>query len=122
MAEHPSTVTTGAIAESRATTLLLDHGYQIVERNFRCEAGELDIVARDRAILVFVEVRSRADDDHGSAAETVAWRKQRQIARVADHYLAERDPDFEEIRFDVIAITGETVELIRDAFRLGDLR
>ena len=122
MAEQHSTVTIGTNAESRATTLLVDHGYQIVERNFRCEAGELDIVARERAILVFVEVRSRADDDHGTAAETVAWRKQRQIARVAEHYLAERDPDYEEIRFDVLSITGEDVELIKDAFRLGDLR
>ena len=119
-----TTVAIGARAEARAVRILLERGYEIVERNVRCAAGELDIVARDRdrTILVFVEVRSRADDEHGSGAETVAWRKQRQIARVAGHYLIERDPAYEEIRFDVVSITGDEIELIQDAFRLGDLR
>ena len=59
----------GASAEDHATQLLVNAGYRIVERNFRCKAGELDIVARDGDVLVFVEVRSRSNDDHGSAVD-----------------------------------------------------
>ena len=83
-----STVETGGAAEAQAVSLLVRKGYRIVERNFRCKAGELDIVARDGDVLVFVEVRSRADGDHGHAAETIDARKQRQVARVAAQYLA----------------------------------
>jgi putative endonuclease len=112
-----STVALGASAEAAATRLLCDRGYEIVERNFRCKAGELDLIARDRGVLVFVEVRSRADADHGHAAEMVDAHKQRQVARIAEHYLALREPDYDEVRFDVVAITGETAELIQDAWR-----
>lgn len=113
-----TTITIGAAAELAATRLLLDRGYRIVERNFRCKAGELDIIARDGSILVFVEVRSRADAEHGQATEMIGPRKQRQVARVAAHYLAARQPDYEEIRFDVIAITAGDALLIQDAWRL----
>jgi putative endonuclease len=113
-----NTVVMGASAETAATRLLLERGYRIVERNFRCNAGELDVIARDRDVLVFVEVRSRADADHGHAAEMVDAHKQRQVARVAEHYLAMRDLDYDEVRFDVVAITGGDAELIQDAWRL----
>jgi putative endonuclease len=113
-----NTVVMGASAETAATRLLLERGYRIVERNFRCNAGELDVIARDRDILVFVEVRSRTDADHGHAAEMVDAHKQRQVARVAECYLAMRDLDYDEVRFDVVAITGGDAELIQDAWRL----
>lgn len=113
-----STVAVGASAEAAATRLLIERGYAIVERNFRCKAGELDLIARDGGVLVFVEVRSRADADHGHAAETVDAHKQRQVARVAEYYLAVRDVDYDEVRFDVVAITGGQAELFQDAWRL----
>ena len=113
-----NTVAVGASAETAATRLLLERGYRIVERNFRCKVGELDLIARDRGVLVFVEVRSRADAEHGHAAEMVDAHKQRQVARVAECYLAMRDPDYSEVRFDVVAITGGETELIQDAWRL----
>jgi putative endonuclease len=114
-----NTVVAGARAEAAALSLLLDNGYRIVERNFRCSAGELDLIARDpRDVLVFVEVRSRANADHGDAAEMVDLRKQRQVSRIAACYLAARAPAFDEARFDVVAITGDRAELIRDAWRL----
>jgi len=112
-----NTLATGASAEAAATRLLLARGYQIVERNFRCRAGELDLIARDRGVLVFVEVRSRADAEHGHAAEMVDAHKQRQVARVAEHYLAIRAPAYDEVRFDVVAITGGEAELFQDAWR-----
>lgn len=113
-----NTVVLGASAEDAATRLLIERGYAIVERNFRCRAGELDLVARDRGVLVFVEVRSRADADHGHAAEMVDAQKQRRVARVAEVYLATRAPEYDEVRFDVVAITGGEAELIQDAWRL----
>jgi len=108
----------GASAESDAAQLLVDAGYRIVERNFRCKAGELDIVARDGDVLVFVEVRSRADDEHGSAIEMIRRGKQRRVARVATYYLATIEPVFEECRFDIVAITAGEAILIKDAFRV----
>ena len=112
-----STVDRGAFAEADAATALLAAGYRIVERNFACKAGELDIVARDGEVLVFVEVRSRADGTHGHAAEMVSPAKQAQVTRVAAIYLRAREPDFEECRFDVVAITGGVVDIIKDAWR-----
>ncbi len=107
----------GDEAEHAAAELLLAAGYEIVERNFRCKAGELDIVARDGDVLVFVEVRSRSDDDHGHAVEMVGRIKQRRVVRVARHYLALAAPRFERCRFDVVAITAGEAILLRDAFR-----
>ena len=107
----------GAAAERDAAELLLAEGYEIVERNFRCKAGELDIVARDGDVLVFVEVRSRSDDDHGCAVEMIGRAKQRRVVRVARHYLAIAAPQFERCRFDVVAITAGAPILLRDAFR-----
>jgi putative endonuclease len=112
-----STVLRGASAETDAARLLVEAGYRIVERNFRCKAGELDIIARDGDVLVFVEVRSRSDDGHGSAAEMVLRSKQRRVARVAGYYLDAVAPIFEECRFDVVAITAGDAVLIKDAFR-----
>jgi putative endonuclease len=112
-----STVLRGAAAESAAAQLLAAAGYRIVERNFRCKAGEIDIVARDRDVLVFVEVRSRSDDEHGGAVEMISRQKQQQVARVARYYLAARAPAFDECRFDVVAITGGEPILLKNAFR-----
>jgi putative endonuclease len=108
----------GASAEDSAAQLLSDAGYRIVERNFRCKAGELDIVARDGDVLVFVEVRSRSDDEHGSAVEMIRRTKQRRVARVATYYLATVEPVFEQCRFDIVAITAGEAILIKDAFRV----
>ena len=113
-----SKIQRGASAETAATRLLIDAGYRIVERNFRCKAGELDIVARDGDVLVFVEVRSRSDDEHGSAVEMIRRTKQRRVARVATYYLATVAPIFDQCRFDIVAITAGEAVLLKDAFRL----
>jgi putative endonuclease len=115
----PSTKARGDRSEDRAVAELERLGYEIIERNYRCKLGEIDIVARDGDTLVFVEVRSRADGDHGDALETVNGRKQRRIARVAQMYIAARRPVFEACRFDVVGITGGDLTLVKDAFRPG---
>lgn len=117
--EFETTIDHGAWAEEAAFQMLVANGYRVVERNYRCKIGELDIVAYDHTTLVFVEVRSRSDAEHGYAAEMVGRKKQRRVARVAELYLLERDPVYTVARFDVVAITGGVIEHFRDAFRLG---
>ncbi|HEY4242628.1 MAG TPA: YraN family protein [Kofleriaceae bacterium] len=113
-----STKEIGTAAETQAVQALLADGFSVVERNFRCRAGELDIVARDpRGVLVFVEVRSRRSAAFGDATCAIPLAKQRQVARVAAVYLAVRRPDAAEIRFDVIAVTGGDLVHLEDAFR-----
>jgi putative endonuclease len=114
-----STSAHGKRGEDRACQYLRALGYRIVERNFRCKLGELDIIARDGSTLVFTEVRSRTDSRHGTPLETVTWPKQRRIAQVASYYLSVRQPRFDTCRFDVVGITGENIEHVKDAFRLG---
>jgi putative endonuclease len=113
-----STIAIGADAEGRAIDLLAARGYRVVERNFRCKLGELDVIAYDGDVLCFVEVRSRSDGSHGGAVEAVDRKKQRQVAKIALFYISLRDPRFERSRFDVVAITGDEVELIQDAWRV----
>ncbi len=114
-----STTAKGRSAEERAEAFLRQRGYEIVERNARSVFGEIDLVAREGGDLVFVEVRSRADDSTGGAEETVGAAKQRRVARAAAVYLAERAPGFDTCRFDVVAITGDDFALFQDAFRLS---
>jgi putative endonuclease len=114
-----STTARGRRGEDLAVAELRRRGYRIVERNYRCKSGEIDIVASEGRALVFVEVRTRADGSRGSAVETVTAAKQRRVARAAAAYLAERGPTFDECRFDVVGITGGEITVIKDAFRLG---
>src|SRR5689334_10178146 len=102
-----TTIEVGATGEDRAVAHLARQGMRIVERNYRCKVGELDIVARDNDVLVFVEVRSRRSAEFGSALDAISWRKRHKVTRVAMAYLAARRPRFDEARFDVIAITGD---------------
>lgn len=116
---RPTTRQVGATAESGAAEFLVSRGYRILERNFRSKIGELDIIAFDGDVLCFVEVRSRGNDRCGDAAMTVTAAKQRRVTRAAHSYLCSRRVQFERARFDVVAITGDQVTLIRDAWRLS---
>ncbi len=114
-------VVTGRRGEEMAAKELVRQGYRILHRNYRCRSGELDLVAMDGDSLVFVEVRRRSSGRYGSALETISYSKQRQIARVANYYLATKQPRFRNCRFDVVGITGEELVVVKDAFRLGEL-
>jgi len=97
---------TGREAEEAAARHLLDRGYDLVERNWRCRAGEIDLIANDGSVLVFVEVRSRRNPSrYGTAVEAVTPRKQAQVRSVAQIYLSVRKVTACPIRFDVVAIT-----------------
>lgn len=100
----------GAKGEMTAAAYLVEHGYEILHRNFRCPAGEIDIIAKIEssgiATIVFVEVKLRIGDCHGTAASAVDRRKQRRLIDSALHYLAVHPPSREEpsMRFDVVEI------------------
>jgi putative endonuclease len=115
-----TTIEIGASGEDRAADALHRRGYRIIERNYRCKMGELDIIAREGPTLVFVEVRSRRSGEFGSALDAVGWRKQNKVSRVAAYYIAVRRPRFDTARFDVVAITGDEIVVVKDAWRLGD--
>lgn len=94
----------GIFGEQKAAEMLLRDGYQILERNYRCRAGEIDIVARSGMTLVFVEVKSRRGDLYGTPAEAVTKRKQDHIKRVAMYYLRTHDVRYQDIRFDIVEV------------------
>jgi len=94
----------GRIGEDLAAGALVARGYAILERRFTTERGDIDIIAEDGDTLVFVEVKARATDEFGTAAETVTDAKKRQVARMAAEYLALRQISNRPCRFDVVAI------------------
>lgn len=91
-------------------------GYSVVDRNWRCPTGELDLVVRDGALYVFSEVKARRTDRYGSAATAVDHRKQRRIRGLAVEWLRAHDISGVDLRFDVVAITGTRLTLIESAF------
>ena len=107
----------GTQYESMAVQYLTEAGYHILERNFRCRTGEIDIIAKDGAYLVFVEVKYRASAACGSALEAVDYRKQQSILRVAQDYMVSHGYGTQtNCRFDVVAIQGTEITLIQNAF------
>ena len=104
----------GQQGEDAALAYLQQHGLTLVERNFHCKGGEIDLVMQHGEVLVFVEVRKRADRNHGGAAASVTPAKQMRLICAAQHYLQRyRLPP--ACRFDVIAIDGTETVWIKDA-------
>jgi putative endonuclease len=110
-------------AEQLAAHYLEARGLSVLERNLRCKVGELDLVCKEGAVLVIVEVRQRVRADFGGAAGSVTWRKQRKIIRAA-RYFFQRRPHWHahRMRFDVLALEGlpdgaHRIVWIKDAFR-----
>jgi len=110
----------GDAAEDAAAKHLAAAGCRILARNARYRDGEVDLVARERDVLVFVEVRMRASLRFGGAAVSVNSLKQKRIARAAQHWLlGEYGERWPACRFDVVTVDGSgTIEWIRDAFQM----
>lgn len=107
----------GASYEKAVGAYLKEQGYQILEYNFRCRSGEIDIIARDGEYLVFVEVKYRTDLKSGDPLEAVDARKQRTISRTALYYCMKHGyGETTPCRFDVAAVLGEEIRLIKNAF------
>jgi len=109
----------GRLAEQIAADHLEAHGYRIVEKNFTCRLGEIDIIAHHLGELVFVEVRSRGSASSLNPVFSVDRQKQKRIIRAAEVYLGKHYPQVPPARFDVVIVTlsePAVVEIIQDAF------
>ena len=107
----------GKEGENRCVQFLSQEGYRILERNWRCRFGEIDFVARQGQTLAFIEVKTRENLTYGEPQESVNWRKQRKIIAVALCYLRFQKTENQPIRFDVIAVTPEKIEIFPNAFQ-----
>ncbi len=117
--ENTTTRDRGKLAEQMAVDYLVKQGYEIVDRNFACKVGEIDIIARHSGDLVFVEVRSRHSPEALNPAYSINRTKQMRIIRAAQLYLARHFSHTPPSRFDVVLVTlgnPPQVELIPDAF------
>ncbi len=117
-AEHRTAL--GRAGEDIAAAWYEEHGYEVLERNWRRREGEVDLIARKRRTVAFCEVKTRTSDTYGTGAESVLPAKQRRIRRLAIRWLAELTPSsgraLVDLRFDVISITAGEIEVIEDAF------
>ncbi len=107
----------GQEQEEKAADILERMGYKILSRNYRCRLGEIDLIAKEKNTLVFVEVKYREKNISGTPEEAVTFQKQRRISKTAAWYLAEKNlPMDTPSRFDVVAITPEQVHIYKNAF------
>lgn len=113
--QPPAHLAAGCEAEERACAHLRRRGLTLLERNFRCRRGEIDLIMRDGSTVVFVEVRYRRNARFGDSAETVDVRKQHRLLAAAQTYL-QRNAHQTPCRFDVVAITGTELQWITNAF------
>jgi len=110
----------GKEGEKIAADFLKKNGYRIMEVNYRCPIGEIDIVARDKNVLVFVEVKTRKSSALGYPEQAVGVKKQKKMSQLALWYLQEKKSQDVSARFDVVAIlmlsSGNDIRLVRNAF------
>jgi putative endonuclease len=113
-------ITTGKEGEKIAAAFLKKNGYRIIEINFRCPIGEIDIVAKEKDDLVFVEVKTRKSIELGYPEQAVGIRKQKKMSQLALWYLQKRKIADTNARFDIVAVTlipeNNEVKLIKNAF------
>ena len=111
--------------EQAAAVMLEAAGLRVIERNYRCKMGELDLICRDHEQIVIVEVRARRQTRYGGAAASIDRHKQRRIIRATQHLLQRRNwSGTQSCRFDVVAIDGagrdgrEKMQWIKNAFTM----
>lgn len=112
----------GKAAEEDAANYLSEKGYKILERNFRSRFGEIDIIAKDGVVTVFVEVKARRNDNKGTSLSAVTPSKQRKISLTALYYMKANNILGQRARFDVVAVEGFgqnlRFRLIQNAFQI----
>ena len=107
----------GSRYEQLAARYLEQKGMDVLELNYRCRTGEIDIIARDGGYLVFVEVKYRRNDKMGDPKEAVDRKKQKKISMTASYYLMRECGRMDiPCRFDVAAVLGEQIEVVKNAF------
>ena len=118
--KNDSRIVLGKRGEKLAWDYLVERGYKILEKNYRCRIGEIDVVAKKGKRLAIIEIRTRTDHRFGSPEESVTPLKQRKLMRLAQWYLKEKKMD-SPVSFDVLAITmkgpgTQELYLIENAF------
>lgn len=109
----------GTKKEKIAVKFLVDNGYEILEQNFYASDGEIDIIAKDKDYLVFVEVKYRFNNKYGLGYESVTKKKQMTINKVAKYYMFKNNISFDsKVRFDVVSIDGNNIQIIKNAFMI----
>lgn len=110
----------GDKGEDLAAAALKNQGYKILERNYATPLGEIDLIAKHKGCLVFIEVKTRKTLRFGRPEEAVTGAKQRRLQRLAEYYVKQKRLDNQPLRFDVVAITIDAnnlqMEIIQDAF------
>ena len=110
---------TGSRYEDQAAAFLEKQGLLVMEKNFLCKSGEIDLIARDGKYLVFVEVKYRKNGSYGNPLAAVNLKKQQTLGKVAEYYLLTHKCTVNTpCRFDVIGILDGKVQWVRDAFQL----
>jgi len=116
-------ITLGRLGEDLARERLKDLGYRILKSNYRCSLGEIDLIARDGDVLVFVEIKTRRGEYLGQVKEAVNRRKQGQLSKVALAYMKSNNLWGSKARFDVVAIGfidgKKEIEIVKNAFELA---
>ena len=116
----PTSKDVGNQAETQACRYLQKQGLTLIERNFNCKLGEIDLIMQDGEYVVFIEVRYRSDRGYGSAADSVTRQKQNKLIRTALYYLQNRALNNRASRFDIIAIhpgkKNPDIDWIKNAF------
>ena len=109
---------TGSCYERKAAEYLISCGCNIIEKNYRCRAGEIDLIVRDGSYLVFVEVKYRSTASAGYGSEAVDIRKQIRIRKAAVWYMKQHHISVDQpCRFDVISFLGDEISIVKDAFQ-----
>jgi putative endonuclease len=106
----------GGFGEHRAVLHYRAHGYEVLERNWRCSAGEIDLICAKGSLLVVCEVKARTGSVHGHPLEAVTAPKQRRLRRLAALYLQQQGRRWADVRFDVAAVLDGILEVIEGAF------
>ena len=113
----------GREGESAALTFLKKKGYRILEKNFRTKVGEIDIIAEQDGVIVFIEVKARASHEFGHPITAITPAKQKKIIQTAKSFLARKRISDKPMRFDVVALTSDAsdswqIELLENAFQV----
>jgi putative endonuclease len=106
----------GNAAEDLAADYLKQNGYKIIERNYACKTGEIDIIAQKGGCLVFAEVKARSTQAFGGPVGAVTAAKQKRVANTAMCYIKEKKPKFDSLMFDIIAVLDGKAQHIQNAF------
>jgi putative endonuclease len=115
----------GREGESAALTFIKKKGYRILEKNFRSKVGEIDIIAEQDGVIVFIEVKARTNHEFGHPLNALTPAKQRKIIQTAQSFLARKRLSEKPMRFDVVALTSKSenddsweIELLENAFQV----